>query len=329
MGMSKLPPELELLALVAELGGAALGVLLGGVPARERLGLDLAVLPGLPQAIPELRRAVEDRLGRSATELSLSFADGVDQGLLRGPAGTLVALLERGLRLRELHSHRRPWQPPEEPGGLRHGPIARKLQLPHDGTVVTGPMLEAMAEEARTRAVLDASVFARISPLQKMQIVQDLQKAGRVVAMTGDGANDAAAIRLAEVGIALGSRATVAARSAADPVVTDGRIETIVHAVHEGRALGRSVRDAVGLLVSGLVEGRPPLNTRQLLLLNLLTDPAPALAISMRPPGAFTPQQRSGPRRGWPGRGPSSRRHGGTAHPHGHPAGPGDGHPPK
>ena len=103
-------------------------------------------------------------------------------------------------------------------------------------------------------------------------------------------------IRLAEVGIALGSRATEAARAAADIVVTDGRLGTIVQAVLEGRALWRSVREAVGLLVggnlgeigfslvAGLTEGRPPLNTRQLLLMNLLTDVAPALAIAMRPP---------------------------------------------
>lgn len=180
--------------------------------------------------------------------------------------------------------------------------IARELDLPTDGSVVTGPMLEGLSDSGLQEAVLAASVFARITAMQKMQIVRALRQAGRVVAMTGDGANDAPAIRLAEVGIALGSRATEAARSAADIVVTDGRIETIVRAVLEGRALWRSVRDAVGLLVggnlgeigftllTGLAEGRPALNTRQLLMMNLLTDVAPALAIAMRPPTDLKPE---------------------------------------
>ncbi|MEB3319879.1 MAG: cation-translocating P-type ATPase [Cyanobium sp.] len=181
--------------------------------------------------------------------------------------------------------------------------IARQLDLPSDGSVVTGPMLDGMDEAELQQAVQSTAVFARITAMQKLHIVRALRQAGRVVAMAGDGANDAAAIRLAEVGIALGSRATEAARAAADLVVTDGRIETIVLAVLEGRALWRSVRDAVGLLVggnlgeigftllAGLVEGRPPLNTRQLLLMNLLTDVAPALAIAMRPPQGLKPEQ--------------------------------------
>jgi cation-transporting ATPase I len=187
--------------------------------------------------------------------------------------------------------------------------IAAELDLPTDGTVLTGPMVEAMDDTTLAEAVLSASVFARVTSQQKLRLVKALQGTGRLVAMTGDGANDAPAIRLAEVGIALGSRATEAARSAADIVVTDGRLETIVRAVLEGRALWRSVREAVELLVGGnlgeigfsllggLVEGRSPLNTRQLLLVNLLTDVAPALAIAMRPPGTLDPGEllREGP----------------------------------
>jgi magnesium-transporting ATPase (P-type) len=187
--------------------------------------------------------------------------------------------------------------------------IAEDLALPSDGTVLTGPKIEAMDDDELREAVQRASVFARVTSMQKLRIVRALRQAGLVVAMTGDGANDAPAIRLAEVGIALGEKATEAARQAADLVVTDGRIETIVRAVLEGRALWRSVRDAVALLVggnlgeigftlfSGLREGRPPLNTRQLLLLNLLTDVAPALAIAVRPPGDLDPDEllREGP----------------------------------
>jgi cation-transporting ATPase I len=162
--------------------------------------------------------------------------------------------------------------------------------------VMTGAEVEDLSDEALDARIEDVAVFARATPSQKVRIVQSLQRCGRVVAMTGDGANDAPAIRLAEVGIALGERATPAARKVADIVVTDGRIETIVDAVFEGRALWRSVRDAVALLVGGnlgeiaftvlggLSQGRSPLNARQLLLVNLLTDALPALAIALRQP---------------------------------------------
>ncbi|MEX1323784.1 MAG: cation-transporting P-type ATPase [Synechococcaceae cyanobacterium] len=176
------------------------------------------------------------------------------------------------------------------------GAIAHALELPDGGAVLTGPEIDRLSDADLGQAALNASVFARVTSLQKLRLVRALQQVGRTVAMGGDGANDAPAIRLAQVGIALGERATDAARQAADLVVTEGSIEAIGRAVLEGRALWRSVRDAVGLLVGGnlgeigftvltaLVEGRSVLNTRQLLLANLLTDVAPALTIATRPP---------------------------------------------
>jgi magnesium-transporting ATPase (P-type) len=148
-----------------------------------------------------------------------------------------------------------------------------------------------------------------VTPTHKVRIVAALQRMGRVVAMTGDGANDAPAIRLADVGIALGARSTQAARDAAGLVVVDDRIETIVAAVLEGRALWASVREAVAILVGGnlgeigftlagtLLGGRSPLNARQLLLVNLLTDALPAVAIATRPPPRRSPEDllREGP----------------------------------
>jgi calcium-translocating P-type ATPase len=173
--------------------------------------------------------------------------------------------------------------------------IAEELGLAHDG-VLTGPELEELGDEALAERLDRTRVVARVSPSQKVRLVRALQAHGLTVGMTGDGANDAAAIELADVGIAVGADSTAAARHAADLVVTDDRIETLVEAVLEGRALWKSVRDAVGVLVggnlgeigftalSGLLTGRSPLNARQLLLVNLITDTLPALSIAVRPP---------------------------------------------
>lgn len=169
--------------------------------------------------------------------------------------------------------------------------------------LLTGRELDSLDDEALTRAIGETHVFARVTPAQKVRIVRAFQGRGEAVAMTGDGANDAPAIRLADVGVALGERATGSARAAADIVVADERIETIVDAILEGRALWTSVRDAVSLLVggnlgeivytlsSGIFSGRSPLNTRQLLLVNILTDTIPAIAVAVMPPREDEPER--------------------------------------
>ena len=174
--------------------------------------------------------------------------------------------------------------------------IAAELGLLETGRVLAGSDLDQLTDEEFDEVLSEIAVFARVTPLQKVRIVEAYQRAGRSVAMTGDGANDAAAIRLADAGIALGGRGTAAARAAADVVVVDDRIETIVDSITEGRAMWDSVRDAVAILVGGnlgevgfilvgaAVTGTSPLNPRQLLLVNLLTDMAPALAIALREP---------------------------------------------
>ncbi|MFF4014088.1 cation-translocating P-type ATPase [Streptomyces sp. NPDC001843] len=174
--------------------------------------------------------------------------------------------------------------------------IARELRPEEEPRLMTGAELDALDDAALARTLPDITVFARVTPAHKVRIVTALRTAGRVVAVTGDGANDAPAIRIADVGIALGSRATPAARAAADVVVTDDRIETIVDAFVEGRAMWASVRKALGILLGGnlgeiafvlattLLTGRSALNARQLLLVNLLTDMLPAMAIAARPP---------------------------------------------
>ncbi|MFC0006624.1 cation-translocating P-type ATPase [Micromonospora siamensis] len=163
--------------------------------------------------------------------------------------------------------------------------------------VATATELDQLDDDALGERLAHVDVVARCTPTHKVRIIQALQKAGRTVAMTGDGANDAPAIRLADVGIALGQRGTPAARAAADLVVTDDRLETIIATLAEGRAMWSSVRHALSILVGGnlgeiafsvlsaAATGRSALNGRQLLLVNLLTDLAPALAIAVRPPG--------------------------------------------
>ncbi len=169
--------------------------------------------------------------------------------------------------------------------------------------IMTGPEIDDLDDEALVEVLPQVSVFARVTPAHKARIVSCLRRAGKIVAVTGDGANDVPAIRLADVGVALGSRATPAARAAADIVVADNRIETIIDAIVEGRAMWGSVRDSLGILLGGnvgeilftvgssLLTRRSALNARQLLLVNLLTDMLPAMAVAVRPPSATSPEK--------------------------------------
>jgi cation-transporting P-type ATPase I len=170
--------------------------------------------------------------------------------------------------------------------------VARMVGMPAD-TVLTGAELDRMPYRERVRRVADTSVFARVSPEQKLRIVEALQAAGHVVAMTGDGTNDAAAIRLADVGIGVAATESSAARSAADLVLADVDVGHIHEALLEGRELWHRVREAVSILVGGnagevafmvlgtALAGRAPMGVRQMLLVNMLTDMFPALAVAV------------------------------------------------
>jgi cation-transporting ATPase I len=174
--------------------------------------------------------------------------------------------------------------------------VAAELGILNGGTVLTGAQLDGLSEGELAVRLPEATVFARVTPTQKVRIVEALQRSGRRVAMTGDGANDAPAIRLAAVGFAVGDRATPAAREAADVVIVGDELETIIDAIVEGRAMWASLRDALAILLGGnlgeitfeltgsALTGHSPLNPRQLLLTNLLTDLGPALAIALQPP---------------------------------------------
>lgn len=164
--------------------------------------------------------------------------------------------------------------------------------------VITGAQWEALPRRGQERAVHDRIVFARMSPEHKVQVVQTLERVGLVCAMVGDGANDAAAIRAATVGVGVVSRGSDPARLAADVMLLDGRIESLLQALDEGRQLWRRVQAAVAVLLGGnagevtfaiigsALTGRAPLNARQLLLVNMLTDALPAAALAVSPPTA-------------------------------------------
>jgi cation-transporting P-type ATPase I len=174
--------------------------------------------------------------------------------------------------------------------------IAEDVELQGAASGLTGAQIAQMDEQELELAVERTSVFARVTPAQKVRVVRALQRAGHVVGMVGDGANDAPAMRVADAGIAVGKTSTDAARTASDIVLTEPRIDTLLEIVVEGRAMWTAVRDAVSILVGGnlgeigysvaigLLTGRAPLNPRQLLLVNFLTDVAPSMAIALRAP---------------------------------------------
>ncbi|MFC9282513.1 HAD-IC family P-type ATPase [Streptomyces collinus] len=186
--------------------------------------------------------------------------------------------------------------------------IARGLGWPEEPVVVTGDELASADRSARARMLRDASVVARVAPEQKLQVVEALRDAGRVVGMVGDGANDAAAIRAADIGVGINARGSAAARNAADIVLTDEDLTALIAAVGEGRALWHSVADAIAILIGGnagevgfgllgtLVSGRAPLSTRQMLLVNLFTDLFPAMAVAVTPKAGQEADRQTGPR---------------------------------
>ena len=164
--------------------------------------------------------------------------------------------------------------------------------------VLTGTQIEAMDDLALRRAVRTCRVFARVTPEHKVRIVRAFRTQGEVVAMTGDGVNDAPALKSADIGCAMGKSGTDVAKSAADMILTDDNFATIVHAVAEGRGIYDNVRKAVHFLLSSnvgeilvvfaasVLRLPAPLLPIQLLWVNLVTDSLPALALGTEPQDA-------------------------------------------
>jgi P-type Ca2+ transporter type 2C len=165
-----------------------------------------------------------------------------------------------------------------------------------DAIALTGTELDQLSDEELARRIESIHVFARVTAEQKLRIVAGLKRAGHIVAMTGDGVNDAPALREADIGVAMGSSGTDVAREAADMVVADDNFATIVEAVREGRSIWRNIQKFIffllssnaGLLVTvfavSLFTDLQPLTPLMILWINLVTNGLPALALGVDPP---------------------------------------------
>ncbi len=175
--------------------------------------------------------------------------------------------------------------------------IAKELGLLEgDSKVVTGAELDSMSDADLDNIIQDVAVFARVSPEHKLRIVNSLKKKNHIVAMTGDGVNDAPALRKADIGVAMGITGTDVAKEASEMILTDDNFASSVAAIEEGRVIYYNIKKTIYYLLStnvgeiltifiGLIIGLPiPVIAVQILWINLVTDSFPALALSVDPP---------------------------------------------
>lgn len=174
--------------------------------------------------------------------------------------------------------------------------VARELGILKNGRVITGAELEAMSDEVFDRSVEDIDVYARVSPAHKLRVVTALQNKGHIVAMTGDGVNDAPSLKKADIGVAMGITGTDVAKEASAMTLIDDNFASIVAAVEEGRGIFGNIKKylmfllssnigEIGLMAGAALLGLPlPLSAVQILYVNLATDGLPALALAVDPP---------------------------------------------
>ena len=259
------------------------------------------------QAIAEAQRSNDEMASQGLRVLAVAYRPLVDL-----PTETTPEAIERDLVLLGLLGMQDPPRPEvaaaiatARQAGLRTvmvtgdhvataTAIAKQIGLLRPSArVVSGAELDRMGEGELAREVETIDVFARVSPRHKVEIVEALQSNGEIVAMTGDGVNDAPALKRADIGIAMGIAGTDVAKNTADMVLTDDNYASIVAAVEQGRIIYSNIRKTVYYLLSCnfaevaiifgaiLIGWRSPLTAIQLLWLNLLTDGAPALALGL------------------------------------------------
>ncbi|MFD8236663.1 cation-translocating P-type ATPase [Streptomyces sp. NPDC059696] len=251
----------EILAVTARLGGAGLRVLGAATAVVDRVP-DRAAPTGL--TLVSIAGIADPPRPQARDAIALCRSAGVAVKMITGDHGDTAAA------------------------------VARELDI--GGEVVTGADLDAMTERQLAERVERIGVFARVAPEHKVLIVRALSHRGHVVAMTGDGVNDAAALRAAHIGVAMGVTGTDVAKEAADMVLTDDDFSTIVGAVREGRSIYANIVKfvrfqlatnigAILTLLGASLAGLPaPLTAAQLLWVNIIMDGPPAMALAVDPP---------------------------------------------
>ena len=262
------------------------------------------------ELVDETRRMIleanERMAGQALRVLGLAYATDADDG--RAPAGKLVWLgligmadpIREGVPELIAQFHRAGIDTVMITGDQSPTAyaIGRALRLSNNDhlEILDSTHLEEINPEVLKGLAQRAHVFARVSPSHKLQIVQALQRAGRVVAMTGDGINDGPALKAADIGIAMGHTGTDVARTVADVVLEDDNLETLIVAVSQGRTIYNNIRKSIHFLLAtnlseiavmftAIAAGMgQPLNPMQLLWINLITDIFPGLALALEPP---------------------------------------------
>lgn len=251
----------------------------------EMAGKGLRVLAAAEKTLDETDRLTEDaeRLEQGMTFLGLAGMIDPPRKEVRGA----VALCRRaGIRPVMITGDHQ----------LTARAIAQQVGICQEGgKILTGRELDQMSEEERLREIPRTSVFARVSPRHKLMIVRTLGKLGSVTAMTGDGVNDAPAVREADIGVSMGISGTDVTREASDLILMDDNFATLVSAVEEGRAIYQNIRAFIRYLLAcnigevltmflGMLMGMPVvLSPIHILIVNLVTDGLPAIALGLEP----------------------------------------------